>query len=201
MSSRRFTRLAVGLGVAVPVVVLLFVGLTALGFPGSGFLGAAGSPETVDITVRDDDVAFVLEVPEGVGIDSIAAGPDWDGCERIGYGFDGAGLVVEAVSRHCDPDPSQQIINGDHGTYRTVRDVPEPLGLTRVDTYAGPADVFTQIYTEYTNTTTEYEEPVAIVTFDLPVNPDYPTLVIRSSQGGMDIEEFTTLVENLSMPS
>lgn len=177
-----------------PLLVLSSVG-------GYLLLGAMG---TVTITVKDDYAAFSVDVPVGTGIDfvdhdSVNSGGELV-CDHTGYGMNDHGLAVETVAMDCDL-PDQRVMNGSHGLYRTLADVPKPRDVAEVDTGLGPAEVFVQDYSESTNFTTDYVEPVAIVTLDDPVRLDYPTLVIRSEQGELDREEFTELVRSLDDPN
>ena len=180
------------LAVAGQVVVLFVVGAVDLGDTGD-------SEDTTAITVADGNVAFKVRVPGGTAITGVSVGEDSDGCGRAVYDLNAHGLVVEAVRSDCEPE-SQQINNGHHGTYRTLDDVPKPQDVEKVKTYLGPAVVFTQKYLEATNVTTDYTEPVAIVTLDDPVDADYPTLVVRSEQGELDRDAFTRVVESLIEP-
>lgn len=176
--------------VSAQVLVLIALGV---------FTPPAADAETTTITVADDYAAFTLDVPDGTAITTVDHRGE-DRCDSAAYHLSGYGLEVEAVSAKCELD-RQRVSNGRHGTYRTIDDVPEPKDVATLDTGIGPAEVFTQEYVEATNSTDSYEEPVAIVVFDDPVNPDYPTLVIRSEKGELGRGEFIELVESLAEPN
>ena len=53
----------------------------------------------------------------------------------------GVGISVELVPVDCEADNSQ-IGNGFHGLYRTIDDVPEPIGVEHVETPVGAAFEF-----------------------------------------------------------
>ena len=110
-------------------------------------------------------------------------------------------LVFEAVARDCHPEDNDRVINGYHGTYRTLDDVEDPTDVAHVDTDGlGDAVVFTQHYAEYTNFTSDWDEPVAIVTLDAPESADYPTLVVRSEKAELSRADFTEVVRSMREP-
>ncbi|MFD0557599.1 hypothetical protein FB566_2879 [Stackebrandtia endophytica] len=184
-------RLIVWISVATVLSVSVFA--VAVGFLGSFGDGWAR------VVVVDDRVAFELRVPGGAAIDRVEVLDDAEGCALVRYGFDDYGLVVEAVSRSCEVT-DRQIINGHHGRYRTMADVPAAEDVVTVGTNLGDAEIFVQQYAEYTNLTSKWTEPVAVVTFDVPVDPEYPTLVLRSEKAGLDRDEFTEVVAGLRTP-
>jgi len=183
------------LGVAVATIVSVAVGAVAMGLV--GFPGAGGWTR---VTVEDDLVAFEMRVPSGTAISSIGVADDAEGCAMVTYRFNDYGLVVEAVSRSCEVRADRAIINGYHGIYRTVADVPHPQDMAIVDTNLGSAETFLQNYAEYTNLTSKWVEAVAIVSLAAPVNPDFPTLVVRSDKAGLDRDEFTEVIRQLRVP-
>lgn len=180
----------------VGTVAVLGVAALVLGF----LSPAAMDTEQSRVTVRDDHIAFDIKVPEGTAISTIDVEDETEGCARVSYTLNDHGLVVEAVSRTCRV-PDEQISNGHHGVYRTLKDVPEPSKVATVRTWLGPAKVFTQSYSEHTNVSNSWDEPVAIVTLDDPVDADYPTLVVRSDKAALTREEFTHVVEDLAEPT
>lgn len=156
-----------------------------------------GDPDgTHVVEVRGAHVAFTVEVPEDWGITWV---DDAAVCGSAHYEL--GDLVLQAVPTVCDEaTANDRIGNGFHGVYRTVEDVPEPRQITTVDTALGPAQVFTQSYFECTNSCSDWDEPVAIVTLEEPVDPEYPTLVVRAEQDDVSREDLETIVESLALP-
>ena len=180
-------------------LVLAVSGAWALGMFGS--FGAGSSSSDRRVAIQTEHLALTMTVPGDLGILEVHTGPAPDAeldCQKLRYAF-GTALSIEAFARDCRTDDSQSITNGNHGDYRTLDDVPDPIDVHQISTHAGPAEVFTQKYTEYTNDSTTYVEPVAIVTFDQPTDPDFPTLVLRSSKGALPLEDFTEIVSSLSV--
>ncbi|HIV57742.1 MAG TPA: hypothetical protein H9902_07270, partial [Candidatus Stackebrandtia faecavium] len=122
-------------------------------------------------------------------------------CTSVQYILDNHRLVVNAYSKDCDlPRAPQQIYNGYHGMYRTLDDVPDPIDVEKIDTPLGEAEIFLQEYSEHTNFSREWEEPVAIITFDKPTNADFPTMVITSQKAALSRPHFTQIVSALRPP-
>ena len=111
-------------------------------------------------------------------------------------------VTIELVPADCEA-PADSPGNGDHGLYRTIDDVPEPIGVEHVETPIGAAIVFDQAYYECTNQCDDFLDRVAIVTLDDPADQRYPTVVIRDEAGQLDAamldeEEFAELLQGLS---
>ncbi|MCD0447331.1 hypothetical protein LO763_27315 [Glycomyces sp. A-F 0318] len=182
---------AIGLGGALALVLLASQVL--------GMFGRPLSSSDHEVVVHGEHVAVVLTVPGGLAIDAVVANPDGDAdteCRGVRYEF-GADLTVEAFASDCAVDGEQRIINGRHGVYRTLADVPDPVEVAEVATGVGPAQVFVQRYGEYTNVSDSWDEPVAIVTLDDPVDAEFPTLVLRSDKAALSREELTAIVSSL----
>ncbi|MEU6857594.1 hypothetical protein AB0B28_01770 [Glycomyces sp. NPDC046736] len=184
------------LGLALGAVGTVAIGLVlalAIGLLGS----SSDSPRRV--VIDDEHVAVELRVPADIGISGVYANPAEradSACRVLVYNF-GRQLTIEAVAADCVDEDDGRIINGRHGHYRTIDDVPAPLDVVEVDTGVGTAQVFLQEYAEYTNTSNEWEEPVAIVVLDDPADPEFPTLVLRSDKAELDREAFTEIVQSL----
>ena len=155
------------------------------------------------VVVRGAHAHFSVRVPETRGIGSAR---EDDVCDSASYRFDElpdvwGRLQVEAVPSDCDvSESSSSIGNGTHGTYRTIDDVPEPEDVASVDTALGEATVFTQEYFECTNSCDRWQEPVAIVTLDAPVDPGYPTLVLRGEQDRLSRAALEAILGDLKEP-
>lgn len=157
-------------------------------------------PSEHTVSIDTEHLAVELTVPGDLAVDRVHAGPFYGpalDCRILRYRF-GGDLVLEAFEDACEIDSTQRVINGRHGFYRTLDDVPEPVDVSEVATDAGPAEVFVQEYAEYTNSSNYWDEPVAIVTLSDPVDSDFPTLVLRSDKGELSREELTKVVASLS---
>jgi hypothetical protein len=96
--------------------------------------------EQIVVAVETDQVALSLEVPEGWevvldGTDGISDHDRRDGCaEAVRAGLSPpriySAIAVEAVPASCEPSNARPG-NGDHGTYRTMDDVPEAEAIPR----------------------------------------------------------------------
>lgn len=196
---RGSTRRGVLIGLVAGVggtLALALVAALVLGVFGDGRPHAS---TTRDIPIDGEHVSVEVTVPGDLAIDEVAANAYSDTdpeCRDIRYEF-GVDLTVEAFASDCAIDPVQRIMNGGHGAYRTMEDVPDPVDVEEVATGAGPARVFVQHYSEHTNVSESWEEPVAIVTLDAPVDPDFPTLVLRSDKAAFSREAFTEIVKSL----
>ncbi|WP_026928925.1 hypothetical protein [Glycomyces tenuis] len=187
--------LTIGFGGALVLVLVALLAIGVLGGPTSLF-----SPPEHRISIDGEHLSVELTVPGDLAIDEVAAGPDGGSdpdCRGVRYEF-GSELTVEAFAADCAADAPQQIMNGHHGTYRTLADVPEPVDTEEVATGAGPAQVFVQHYEEHTNFSDSWEEPVAVVTLDDPVDAEFPTLVLRSDKAALSREELTEIAASLN---
>lgn len=108
-----------------------------------------------------------------------------------------------AYATSCPADDRQDLINGRHGTYRTLADVPAErrAGAITVQTALGEATAFVQPYSEYTNSANHYTEPVAVITLATPVDPAYQTLIAVSEKGTLPLDQLTAVLrEQLLAP-
>lgn len=195
---RRWLAVLFGVIGAACGALLLFAVVAA----GIGLVGSLSFGDDVwEVTVETETVAFQLGLPRDEGISDITTPDDAQECPMFFAGLSDV-LSVSAVGRSCpiEEGANRQIGNGDHGTYRTMADVPDPLEVTEVSTDLGPAHVFEQEYFECTNFCDEWNEPVAIVELDHPVDPEFSTLVLRSSKAELSRSEFTEVVESLEEP-
>lgn len=184
----------VGLIVGMVLVLIPTIGIGRL-------LPSLGDGQ--EIQVQDDRVAFAVTVPNRLSaIDDVSSDPDPE-CPVLQYDFGMTNahrpLTILAVGTECDRG-SDRLMNGNHGTYRTIEDVANPIDLEQMDTDLGPAQVFIQEYEEHTNVSRSFEEPVAIVTLDDPVDSRFPTLLLRSEAGKLSRERFTEVVASLEQP-
>lgn len=193
---------------AAAVAAVLGGLLSACGSSDPGSSDASACPGLADdcshlVEVRGAHTAYTVRVPRMWGI---ASAREDDVCGSSSYRFDdlpdGWGrLVVEAVPTRCAEARSNASIgNGSHGVYRTLEDVPAPEDVATVRTAVGEATVFTQEYYECTNSCERWQEPVAIVELDDPLDPAYPTLVLRGEQDRLSRAELETILRGLAAP-
>jgi hypothetical protein len=153
------------------------------------------------ILIDDDHLAVQLTVPAGTGgISDIRTDPRLPDCLLPTYGLNGQpGLEIELVPADCrlPAGANQQIGNGNHGTYRRLDDVPNPIDVQHLSTKVGPAVIFTQKYFEATNSVARWQEPVAIVNLDHPADPHYPTLVLRGYRDEVSRSQLRDMVSSL----
>ena len=153
------------------------------------------------IEVRGAHVAFTAVVPDDWGISWLE---DAAACDSVIYDVEDDATVdvrFQAVPWVCEEAAnSDEIGNGFHGLYRTLADVPDPKDVEKRDTDLGSAEVFTQEYYECTNSCEKWDEPVAIVTLDDPVDPYYPTLVVRVERNDISRSDFETIIDSLAVP-
>ena len=155
------------------------------------------------IALDDGHLRLSLTVPDGIGITDVSRDGlgDEPQCTAIQYRL-GRDLTLESFSSSCgetneEASGDDHLINGFHGEYRTMDDVPDPIDPVSVDTPIGPAHIFSQEYAEYTNRSRSWEEPVAIVELSEPEDPDFGSLVIRSDRGALSRDDVVEILDSL----
>ncbi|MFD1718369.1 hypothetical protein [Georgenia deserti] len=158
------------------------------------------------LTVDDDRLSMEIEAPAATGIRQIHT-TEWEECGPVrSYSIRGTRpsdvlVVVELVPTECArAAENEEALNGQHGLYRTIDDVPQPEDVAETSTSLGEAVIFTQDYTECTNVCRDYREPVAIIALDEPVDPAYPTVVVRGDRETVDREELDEMVSSVRAP-
>ncbi len=181
----------------VAVVVIAFVLALLLVRALGGLFGGSENRVRID----DGHLGIELTVRDGLGIDAIrtdAEAEDAADCPSLLYALEDE-LTIEAVSARCSPDMlgGDRLFNGDHGAYRSIDDVADPIDPARMSTPIGEAEVFEQQYSEHTNFSRDWTEPVAIVTLSAPVDDEFSSLVIRSDKGALSRAELVEVLESL----
>ncbi|MDG6109916.1 hypothetical protein Daura_19110 [Dactylosporangium aurantiacum] len=149
-------------------------------------------------------VPFRLQL--GAGHRLVTRSPAPSGCpglDTVAVLGSGGAVRFLAYATTCATDGNDRLINGRHGVYRTAEDVPRErrAGAATVQTALGEAIVFMQPYSEYTNSSNHYTEPVSVITLRQPADPAYRTVVVLSEKGTLSLEQLTTLVrEQLLAP-
>jgi hypothetical protein len=166
--------------------------------------GSAGSGDQQLVQAVTTHTSFAFELDAGWAITSVYEGQP---CGSVTYVIDdvaggSAEIGVQAVPTDC-PEASQnsQIGNGRHGVYRTIADVPAPLDQTPVTTALGPGVAFDQAYYQCTNHCDNWKEPVVIITLDHPVDPAYPTLVVRGDRDSVSRSRLVSILQHAEQPS
>lgn len=190
---------------ARPMIVV--VALTALAAAGCRDTDVSPSPEPVTSpTVAPIGGPVPFRVQLGAGQRLIPRSPAPGGCPGVDTVVSlGSGRTVRftALATTCPAGDRAQLINGYHGTYRTVADIPADrrAGAITVQTALGEATAFVQPYSEYTNSANHYTEPVAVITLARPVDPAYQTLTVISEKGTLPLDQLTTVLrEQLLSP-
>jgi hypothetical protein len=190
---------------ARPMIVVMVLAVLAAG--GCRGTKVQPSPEPVSSpTVAPFAGPVPFRIQLGSGQRLIPRSSAASGCPGFDTVVDlGASRTVRfmAYATTCPTADRTQLINGNHGVYRTAADIPADLraGAATVQTPLGEATVFTQPYSEYTNSTNHYTEPIAVITLAQPVDPAYPTLVVLSEKGALPLDQLTTLLrEQLLAP-
>jgi hypothetical protein len=148
----------------------------------------------VYLRIDTDQVAFVIDHDGSLSVSEMRDPSRDPGCGTTTAFFSGTlDLRIEAVPTDCALAGPIDPGDGEHGRYRTIDDVADPIDVEDVDTALGPAVLFAQHYDDA-------EEALAIVTLDDPVDPNYPTLVIRSDDGDFGRDELRAMLATLDPP-
>jgi hypothetical protein len=181
--------------------------LTALALTALAACGATAAEPRRSPTPVTSPTAAAISAPVPVRI-QLPAGhnlmphsPAPDGCPgHITRIYLGSGGVVRfvAYATTCKAENNTRLSNGRHGIYRTVADIPADrrAAAVTVQTPLGEATVFTQPYSEYTNSENHYTEPVAVITLTKPADPAYAALTVMSEKGVLTLEGLTALLRD-----
>ena len=92
----------------------------------------------------------------------------------------GSGFVsLHLPAAVCADEPQDAPLNGEHGDYITIEDVPDPREVADVEVPLGPATTFLQDYEECTQECVFTEDRIALVALDPPIGEGYPTLMVQ----------------------
>ena len=94
----------------------------------------------------------------------------------------------------CADEAQDAPLNGEHGDYITVEDVPEPRDVATVEVPLGSATTFLQDYEECTQECVVTEDRVALVALDPRSVGAYPTLMVQVDSEVLSESEFLDLV-------
>ncbi|MFF5229802.1 hypothetical protein [Dactylosporangium sp. NPDC000521] len=169
--------------------------------PGPELTAASAAPTTAPV---EGPVPFSVKL--GAGQRLIPLSPGAQGCPGVDTRMylGGSRLVrFTAYATSCPLPSDTRRINGRHGVYRSTADIPADLraGATSIQTPLGEATAFTQDYSEYTNSSNHYREPVVVITLARPADPSYQTLTVIAEKGTLPMDELATVLrEQLLAP-
>ncbi|MGI5246683.1 hypothetical protein [Dactylosporangium sp. CA-139066] len=159
------------------------------------------SPEPVTSpTVAPAGGPVPFRIQLGAGQRLIPHAPASSGCpgyNTVAYLGSSRTIRLMAYATTCTVEDNERLINGRHGVYRTTADIPADrrAGAVTVQTELGGATVFTQPYSEYTNSTNHYTEPVAVITLAKPADPAYQTLTVVAEKGALPLDQLTNVLK------
>ena len=107
----------------------------------------------------------------------------------------GSGFVSLRLPEAVCADEAQDApLNGEHGDYISIEDVPEPREVSTVEVPLGSATTFLQDYEECTQECVVTEDRVALVALDPPIGGSYPTLMVQVDSETLSETEFLDLL-------
>lgn len=187
------------------LVLLVWAGVTTLVLLLAWGFISTGRSDGESVTIDDHRLGIEIELPEGFAITDIRPGGEVEGCPTALYRLAAvddhrAALTVTLIPADCRLPEEQRVLNGRHGVYTSIEDVPEPIDVRTVRTEIGQATVFSQEYVECTNSCTTTVEPVAIIAVRDPVDPDYPVLMLRGDGDTIDREALEEALGSIERP-
>jgi len=90
-------------------------------------------------------------------------------------------------------------MNGRHGTYSSIDDEAVPSDAVPVTLAVGRAVTFSQLYTVYTNSATEYHEPVVLIALSPAVSAEYRMAMVVSPSGDLDAATVLAVATSLTI--
>jgi hypothetical protein len=175
---QRRRRLVPAFTLAVPVLALVACGASAKDIEGP--LTGTSVGDHISIGVPSGWVVNQL----GDGGRSAASGPcQWQDAKLKGSGDSGPYVVVELVGAGCSTGkPQAAALNGFEGHYVTIEDAASSSREAAASSAAGSITVFSQPYTECTNSCRHVTEQVALVGLAHPDDPRFPTVMLRTQE-------------------
>jgi hypothetical protein len=147
-------------------------------------------------------VAFHIRLDANQTLSLRTPPADCPGLDAVVVLSAGKRILLSAYSTSCESSDTDRPINGRHGTYRSTADIPADRRSAAVTfrTALGEATAFMQPYSEYTNSSHHYTEPVAVITLDHPLDPSYRALVAYGDKGSIGLEQLRTVLETQLKP-
>ena len=88
-------------------------------------------------------------------------------------------ITMTSAHAGCAVKPTRPL-NGDHGSYTRIQDVPDPQDVTSTTSAAGVVTTFTQVYRECMNECRDSTDAVALVELANPPDENFPTVMLRA---------------------
>jgi len=163
-----------------------------VGWPGDG-----GATETFDL-----GDGLEAELPEAWRVTRFAdvtpseSSPPGCSSRRASLGVGEPRIDLELNTASCaGATGNGQVGDGDHGTYVTLGDVPEPSEVQQQEVPAGSLTTLRQPYFECVDGCKDFTDTVGLLTLDAPPDPERPTLVILSPKGQASPGQIVALAE------
>ena len=136
----------------------------------------------------------------GDGGHSGPSGPcQFQDADLKGSADSGPYLVIELVGAGCSTGtPQASALNGFEGHYVTIEDVASPTREASSSSPTGSITVFSQPYTECTNSCKHITEQVALVALAHPADPGFPTVMIRTQESDISAAQVQRLAAGVT---
>ena len=194
-SPQRARRLAPALILAAPVFALAACG-GASAKDIDGPLTATSVGDHVSIGVPSGWVVNHL----GDGGHSGPSGPcQWQDANLSGSANSGPYVIVELVGAGCSTGtPQAAALNGFEGHYVTIEDAATSSKEATASSAAGSITVFSQPYTECTNSCRHITEQIALVALAHPTDPAFPTVMLRTQESDISAAQMQRLAASVT---
>ncbi len=108
-------------------------------------------------------------------------------------------VIVELVGAGCSTGkPQPAALNGFQGHYVTIQDAASPSPEGTASSAAGSITLFTQPYTECTNSCRHVTEQVALVALAHPSDPSFPTVMIQTQESDITAAQMQKLAASVT---
>lgn len=145
----------------------------------------------LSIALPDDPKATVTVTPLGEPAEDPSGG---DGCSVRNGTVDietGGDLRQILVSRWSTSCQAIEFLNGRHGYFSDVSQVPGAENVTEITSDAGPVTYFEHDYTECTNSCETWSMSYALLVSEEPADAEHPVLVlIDPTEGQIDLRQY-----------
>jgi hypothetical protein len=111
----------------------------------------------------------------------------------------GPHVIIELVGAACSTgSPQAAAVNGFEGHYVVIEDAAAPSREATASSPAGSITVFSQPYTECTNSCRHITEQVALVALAHPADPRFPTLMLRTQESDISAAQIQRLAASVT---
>lgn len=176
----------------------------ALGLVACG-AGAADIDGTLTATPIGDHVS--IGVPSGWVVNQLGdgghSGPSgpcqWQDANLNGGANSGPYVIIELVGAACSTGkPQATALNGFEGHYVAIEDAASPTPEATASSASGTITVFSQPYTECTNSCRHVTEQVALVRLAHPADPSFPTVMLRTQESDISAARIQRLAAGVT---